>query len=100
MTIPGSTYSGDLSGYYYTPPGANTGGPLYIMPEILTMAGTGATKSTIGAFSNYLPTSTALGYGNAGATQGAARIIGYAYDLNPPYVVRFDPDNTWIEFGN
>ena len=100
MTFPGNTYSTD-TGYYYAAPGANCGGPLYIMPEMITMAGGGgATKSTIGAFSNFLPTSTALGYGNAGATQGAARIIGYAYDLNFPYVVRFDPDNTWIEFGN
>ena len=98
MSYPGSPTPD--TGYYYTSPGANCGGPLYIMPEILTMAGTGATKSSIGAFSNFLPTSTSIGYGNAGATQGSARIIGYAYDLEEPYVVRFDPDNTWIEFGN
>jgi hypothetical protein len=99
MSFPGSSFVD--TGYYYTAPGANTGGPLYIMPEVLTMAGEGgATKSTVGAFSNFLPTSTALGYGNAGATQGAARIIGYTYDLNEPYVIRFEPDNTWIEFGN
>lgn len=95
MTYPGNTSSVD-TGYYYAAPGANCGGPLYIMPNV-TGDGYGATKSTVGAFSNFLPNSPSLGIG---ATQGSARIIGYAYDLNFPYVVRFDPDNTWIEFGN
>ena len=98
MTYPGgggNTQSVD-TGYYYASPGANCGGPLYIMPEITTLQGYG-TKSTIGAFSNFLPNSPSLGIG---ATQGAARIIGYAHDLNSPYVVKFNPDNTWIEFGN
>ena len=90
----GSTFSD--TGYYYTGPGANCGGPLYIMPNVVEN-GYGLTKSTVGAFSNFLPNSPSLG---VGATQGAARIIGYAYDINAPHVVRFDPDNTWIEFGN
>ena len=91
------------SGYYFTPPGANCGGPLYLTPKEMTNTifedGTFSTytKDTRGGFSNFLPTNTQLG---GGATQGAARIVGYCYDLNYPYVVRFDPDNTWIEFGN
>ncbi len=82
------------SGYYFTPPGANCGGPLYLMQKEMTMDG--YVKDTRGAFANYTPNSTALGV--PGATQGALRIVGYCYSLNYPYVVRFDPDNTWIEF--
>ena len=102
MQYPGSTYSD--TGFYYAGPGANTGGPLYLLGKELTMTvfigGTFSTvtKDTRGGFSNFLPSSASLGQN--GATQGAVRIIGYAHDINAPYVVKFNPDNTWIEFGN
>jgi hypothetical protein len=100
MVQPGST-SSNPDGYYYVSPGTSCGGPLYLMPKITKLYPGTPSKDTRGGFSNYLPNSSALGGGpDMGATQGAARIIGYAFDLNYPYVVRFEPDNTWIEFGN
>jgi len=101
MTYPGVTTSFP-DGYYYASPGANCGGPLYLLGKELTMTNfidgtfSTTTNDTRGGFSNFLPNSPSLGQN--GATQGAVRIIGYAHDLEYPYVVRFEPDNTWIEF--
>lgn len=33
-----------------------------------------------------------------GATHGVFRLIGYCYDEQSPFIIRFDPDLTWIEF--
>jgi hypothetical protein len=83
--------SGVEPGYFYASPGAACGAPLYLLPREV-VSGT-YSRDTRGGFSSFLPS-----YPGIGATQGAVRIIGYAYDLNYPYVVRFEPDNTWIEF--
>ena len=91
MSRPGEA---DSTGYYYSSPGTNCGGPLYLMPKQV-VNGT-YSKSTKGSFSSFLPNSSSIG--TVGATQGALRILGYVYDMTYPYVVRFDPDNTWIEF--
>ena len=87
--------SGVDPGYFYAAPGAACGAPLYLLPKEL-VSGT-YSRDTRGGFSCFLPSSTSL-TGITGATQGAVRIIGYAYSIDYPYVVRFDPDNTWIEF--
>ena len=92
MSRPGES-SGLQDGYYYASPGTNCGGPLYLMPKQV-ISGT-YSKNTKGAFASYLPNSGFIGIG---ATQGAVRILGYVHDMNYPYVVRFEPDNTWIEF--
>jgi len=78
-------------GYFYWSPGAACGAPLYLLPREI-VSGT-YSRDTRGGFSCFLPSHSGIG-----ATQGAVRIVGYAYDINYPYVVRFDPDNTWIEF--
>lgn len=86
------------SGYFYTSPGAACGAPLYLIRSEITDYGPYpkglVTKNTKGAFACFSPTSDQVG----GATAGVARVIGYAQDLVYPYVVKFDPDNTWIEF--
>jgi hypothetical protein len=89
----------DMTGYFYAAPGAACGAPLYLLPKEITALDPfypfdPITKNTKGGFSCWVPTSDRVG----GATAGAVRIIGYAYDITYPYVVRFDPDNTWIEF--
>jgi hypothetical protein len=87
MSYPGDP---DTGGYFYANPGVACGAPLYLLPKEITY---GVTKNTKGGFSCFLPSHSGIG-----ATQGAVRIIGYAYSIDYPYVVRFDPDNTWIEF--
>lgn len=32
------------------------------------------------------------------ATQSVVRVLGYAYDINYPYVIRFEPEKSWYEF--
>ena len=83
--------SGVEPGYFYASPGAACGAPLYLLPREV-VSGT-YSRDTRGGFSCFLPSHSGIG-----ATQGAVRIIGYAYSIDYPYVVRFDPDNTWIEF--
>jgi len=82
-----------LSGYYspgqlnfggYCNGNLNNGSPIYLMPN-----STGATNST-GCVDGFKPT-------HYGATQGVYRVVGYAYDLVYPYIIRFEPDKTWIE---
>lgn len=90
MAYPGVD-SGVPDGYFYWSPGAACGAPLYLLPKEI-VSGT-YSRDSRGGFSCFLPGSTQLG-----ATQGAVRIVGYAHDINYPYVVRFEPDNTWIEF--
>jgi hypothetical protein len=93
MARPGETPGLTAGGYYYSSPGTNCGGPLYLMPkQVVNGTYSGSTK---GSFASFLPNSEFIG---VGATQGAIRILGYVYDMNYPYIVRFDPDNTWIEF--
>lgn len=103
MAYPGID-PGVQPGYFYAAPGVACGAPLYLLPRELSATrfvdGTFSTftKDTRGGFSSFLPNSISLNGEYPGATHGAVRIIGYAHDLNYPYVVRFDPDNTWIEF--
>ena len=82
-----------LKGYYspgtlgfggYCNGNLNNGSPLYLMPN-----STGAINST-GCLDGKKPTFY-------GATQGVYRVVGYAFDLVSPYIIRFDPDLTWIE---
>lgn len=54
------------------------GQPLYIAPS----------SSGQGYITNLVP-----GNGNI------VRIVGYLHNENPPYSIRFSPDNTWIELG-
>lgn len=35
-----------------------------------------------------------------GATQSILRIVGYAYDVADPYILRFEPDKSWMEISN
>ena len=81
-------------GYFYISPGAACGAPLYLIKGEVNNGGN--VKDTRGAFSCWTPNNSRVG----GATAGVVRVIGYAYDITSPYVVKFDPDNTWIEFGN
>ncbi len=60
------------------------GSPLYLMPENIPG------YNTRGCIDGQKPT-------YYGATQGVYRVIGYAYDIVNPFVIRFEPDKTWIE---
>lgn len=90
MYIPTGASQSLPDGYFLSQPGAICGSPLYLTPGVIGYEGY-ATASGYGGFSCFQPT-------YFGATQGVYRVIGYAQDLNYPYVVRFAPDLTWIEF--
>lgn len=74
-------YDGYFDGY------ARIGAPMYLMPNYIDYGATDAS----GCLSGLRPASF-------GATQGVVRVVGYVWDLSYPYVIRFDPDNTWIEY--
>jgi hypothetical protein len=96
-----------LKGYYspglmaYTPGPTNSGGfcngsidpgtPMYVMPKFHDYG-----RNSAGCISGTPPYRVELEPG-VYLTQSIVRIIGYGYDCNfAPYVVRFDPDNTWM----
>lgn len=67
----------------------NNGSPIYLMPSSIPGDGPGGTN-TSGCVDGMRPT-------EFGATQGVYRVVGYAYDIVYPYIIRFEPDKTWIE---
>lgn len=67
------------------------GAPVYLMPKDGTGAFVPNPDGTLGCIGNYAPA-------YYGATQGVVRVIGYYWDLTYPFVVRFTPDMTWIQY--
>lgn len=66
------------------------GGPVYLMPQ----NGTGVVSNpdgSLGCLSYYSPA-------YHGATQGVVRVVGYYWDMKYPFVIRFQPDMTWIQY--
>lgn len=81
-----------LSGYYS--PGVQggggyclgnllVGGPMWLAPKNVM------SDNTSGMIDGNTPV-------YHGATQGVYRIVGYCYDEQTPFVIRFEPDKTWI----
>ena len=67
------------------------GTPMYVMPKFHDYG-----RNSAGCVSGTPPYRVELEPG-VYLTQSIVRIIGYGYDCNfAPYVVRFDPDNTWM----
>jgi hypothetical protein len=78
------------SGGYSTGEGL-CGGSVYLMPQ----NGTGVVSNpdgSLGCISYYSPA-------YHGATQGVVRVIGYYWDMVYPFVIRFQPDMTWIQYN-
>jgi hypothetical protein len=79
------------SGGYSTGSGLS-GGSVYLMPQ----NGTGVVSNpdgSLGCVSNYTPS-------YHGAKEGVERVIGYYWDLVYPYVIKFQPDNSWNLYLN
>jgi hypothetical protein len=79
------------SGGYSTGAGLS-GGSVYLMPQ----NGTGVVSNpdgSLGCVSNYTPS-------YHGAKEGVERVIGYYWDLVYPYVIKFQPDNSWNLYLN
>ena len=91
-------YSPGLIGYggYFNGEGI-VGGPLFLMPnggpDSLRFQDGSNPDGTLGCLSDKTP----LIYG---ATEGVERVVGYIWDLSYPYVIKFQPDNSWELYQN
>lgn len=86
------------------------GRPVYLMPSWSD----GASTDTKGCLSQYqpLPLSSytwasgatyssptgSVVFKTSCATQSIGRVVGYAWDTNYPYVIRFEPEKSWYEY--
>lgn len=83
---------------YYSPGQVGSGGYCYgnltegAAVYLMNSNAYGATTS--GCIDGNLPLS-----GFNPATSSIVRIIGYCYDIETPYIIRFEPDKGWIEIS-
>jgi hypothetical protein len=80
---PGVIYGGGYCGG-----GMTEGGAVYLMSS-------GTDGSTRGCINGNTPLYT---YSNP-ATHSIVRIVGYCYDIQSPFIIRFEPDKGWIEIS-
>jgi hypothetical protein len=91
-------YSPGVMGIYGgVGPGYSTGegivgGPVYLMPQ----NGTGVVSNPDGSL-GCVSFRTPLYHG---AIEGVERVVGYYWDLVYPYVIKFQPDNSWVLYQN
>jgi hypothetical protein len=81
-------YSPGVAGFGGYSGSINEGHPVYLDAQITATASSDYPNK--GVITTDLPTKK--------SKNAIIRVVGYGYNNNSPYVVRFEPDKTWIEY--